>query len=93
MGREARRARGREGKTREGGWGAREIRAREIRARGGWATSRGRGYRWMNGWMDDDVVDVARSVAASADWTGLVSRAGWRDIAIEEWTRERMRDD
>ncbi len=47
----------------------------------------------MNGWMDDDVVDVARSVAASADWTGLVSRAGWRDIAIEEWTRERMRDD
>ena len=47
----------------------------------------------MNGWMDDDVVDVARSVAASADGTGLVSRAGWRDIAIEEWTRERMRDD
>ena len=44
-------------------------------------------------WMDDDVVDVARSVAASQDGTGLVSRARWRDIAIEGWRRERMRDD
>ena len=93
MGREARRARGARGRRARRWCGAREICARDRRARAGCGTSRGCGYRWMNGWMDDDVVDVARSVAASADGTGLVSRAGWRDIAIEEWRRERMRDD
>ena len=52
MGREARRAR-EGGGSRARRWrGAREIRARDRRARGGWATSRGCGYRWMNGWMD-----------------------------------------
>ncbi len=47
MGREARRARGGRGRRARRWCGAREIRARDRRARGGWATSRGCGYRWM----------------------------------------------
>ena len=82
MGREARRARGREGKTREG-WGG--VRVKFVRVKfvrgGGWATSRGCGYRWMNGWMDDDVVDVARSVAARRRDGSRLARGmeGYRD--------------
>ena len=46
------RARGGRGSRARRWRGAREIRARDRRARGGWATSRGCGYRWMNGWLD-----------------------------------------
>ena len=51
MGREARRARG-GGEAARGGGAVRVKFVRGIVGRGGWATSRGCGYRWMNGWMD-----------------------------------------